>query len=669
MQPSTTSADSFDALASAVKQELVTGCPAVACTRIGGIAAADPGNAEALHLKGLIEAFYGNFEDATRWLERALAVRPSEIKWRKDIAGCFAACGDWPSAARNFSKVLQSFPGDFTALAGYGRAMLESGDAPAALGSLEHALRIRPESYSASIVYARALSAVNRFDEGIDILIRLHETHPGRIEAARELARIYAAGRQFELARPWWQAVLRHTPADSEATDGLIRACWQTGDLEATLQLSEKVIETGRATATLRSFWVYSRIHESGHTWYSIRSACEAFGRELTPTAGRSFESSRSVKRIDARLRIGYLTGEFTAGPQAHFLLPLLENHDQQAFDIFLYHTRDKDDATTARFSRIANWRDCRGLDNDSTRRLIDADRVDILVDTSGFFPEHRLRIFAHRAAPIQITYPNCPVTTGVPAMDYIFTDRWTCPPGSERQYTEQPLFLPSGYLAYLPPVNSVDTIRLPAAENGSVTFGLFQRRSKMNTGVWDLASEILHGVPGSRLLIQHGDPKLDDPNSENRNRLLREFADRGIEDDRLRLIGARTHSESLACMAQADIALDTFPYQGQTTTCECLWQRVPVVALSGNYHVARVGSAILQRAGLSDLATCSPESYVRCAVDLANDLPRLADLRASMRDRLLSSTLLDGRNLAREIEQAYREVWRAWCRGEVRSA
>ena len=278
MQPSTTSADSFDALASAVKQELLTGCPAVACTRIGGIAAADPGNAEALHLKGLIEAFHGNFEDAARWLEQALAVRANEIKWHKDLAGCLAACGDWPSAARNFSKVLQAFPADFSALAGYGRAMLESGDAPAALEKLEQALRIRPESYSASIVYARTLSAVHRFDEAIDILIRLHETHAGRIEVARELARIYAACGQSELARPWWQAVLRYTPQDSEATDGLICACWQTGDLEATLQLSEKVIEAGRATAALRSFWVYSRIHESGQTWYSIRSACEAFG-------------------------------------------------------------------------------------------------------------------------------------------------------------------------------------------------------------------------------------------------------------------------------------------------------------------------------------------------------------------------------------------------------
>jgi protein O-GlcNAc transferase len=258
-------------------------------------------------------------------------------------------------------------------------------------------------------------------------------------------------------------------------------------------------------------------------------------------------------------------------------------------------------------------------------------------------------------------------MTTGVPAMDYIFTDRWTCPPGSERPYTEQPLFLPSGYLAYLPPENSMDSIGLPAAANGVVTFGLYQRRAKMNARVWDLASEILHRVPGSRLLIQHGDPRLDDSNSANRNLLLREFANRGIEDNRLRLIGARTHSESLACMAQADIALDTFPYQGQTTTCECLWQRVPVVALTGNYHVARVGSAILHRAGLSDLAPCSSESYVRCAVDLANDLPRLARLRAGMRDRLLNSTLLDGRNLAREIEQAYREVWGAWCRGEVR--
>jgi predicted O-linked N-acetylglucosamine transferase (SPINDLY family) len=219
-------------------------------------------------------------------------------------------------------------------------------------------------------------------------------------------------------------------------------------------------------------------------------------------------------------------------------------------------------------------------------------------------------------------------------------------------------VFLPGGYLAYRPPDDASELTELPARARGFVTFGLFQRTAKMRPRFFDAAAEVVTSVPNSRLLIQNPDWTMDDPDSPTRRWLAGEFARRGVHPDRIEVMGARPHAETLEAMAAADIALDTFPFQGQTTTCECLWAGVPVVALTGNVHVARVGSSILQRAGLGELAAADECGYVNAATHLARDPARLADLRAGMRQRLHDCGLLDERRLAAEVEAAYRWMW-----------
>jgi predicted O-linked N-acetylglucosamine transferase (SPINDLY family) len=245
--------------------------------------------------------------------------------------------------------------------------------------------------------------------------------------------------------------------------------------------------------------------------------------------------------------------------------------------------------------------------------------------------------------------------------MDYFLTDSWTDPAGlTEEHYTEELYRLTSGYLAYLPPEDAPAVGPLPAAKNGYVTFGLFQRPAKTNERVWDAVAQALLHVPRSRLLIHYVTRDFDNPNSRVRRSITEALARRGVDEQRLDFKGALGMSEHLACVAQADIALDTFPYNGQTTTCESLWMGVPVITLTGNSHVSRVTHAILHRVGLGDWAATSIEEYSEIAARV--DLDALAELRAGMRERLAASSLLDGRRVTREIEQAYRSMWRTWC-------
>ena len=650
-----------EALLVRAQKALLRGNRSLARLLANEILSIDPNEATALHLLGLVEAREAHYALAIEDFQRALNLNASHTKWWNDLGITLTLTGDWKGAAEAFSKVVDHSPPDFIAFKGCGQALLELGDTEPAVNMLRHAVRLRPDSITTIVSLAQALAERQHFNDAVDLLFDCITAQPNRIELYRALASIYGRCGEDELARTQWETALRLAPDDAEALSGLVCCCWELGDLRSTLAFGRLLVESGRATTKLHAFWLYLLLYDDRESAATIKRACAKFGQRISPTHTTHWPSS-PTQDPNRQLRIGYLTGEFRVGAAFHFLAPLLANHDKANFEIFFYHTRDRFDHRTEWYRQLGQWRDCREWNNLAIKGRIQGDVIDILVDLSGFFPENRLEIFAERAAPVQVSYPNCPVTTGVSAIDYIFTDLWTCPPGYEDQYTEQPIYLPSGYLAYLPPEDAPELGSLPANRNGVVTFGLFQRRAKMNAGVWDAIAKILQNCPKSRLIIQNLDPTLDDPASSTRRRLIGEFTNRGIAEHRLSLFGARVQAEVMSLMSETDVALDTFPYQGQTTTCECLWMGVPVVAVSGKTHAARVGSAILERVGLGHLAAAEPVGYVRRALELAGDLTELARLRAGMRNRLIWSTLLDGRKLAREVEAEYRRIWTAWC-------
>jgi len=248
--------------------------------------------------------------------------------------------------------------------------------------------------------------------------------------------------------------------------------------------------------------------------------------------------------------------------------------------------------------------------------------------------------------------------------MDYLLTDEWTDPVGlTEQHYTEQLYRLPSGYIVYEPPEMAPALTPLPALQNGYITFGLFQRPAKTNDGVWDAIGSVLRQSPRSRLLIHYVTRDFDNRDSRVRRWMTEALVSRGVDEKRIAFQGSLGLYEHLAAIAQADIALDTFPYNGQTTTCECLWMGLPTVTLAGEAHVSRVGHGILHRIGFGDWVARSIEEYAEIAASVPPHA--LARLRMGMRERLLSSSLLDGPSVTREMEQAYRWMWRSWCRSK----
>jgi protein O-GlcNAc transferase len=285
------------------------------------------------------------------------------------------------------------------------------------------------------------------------------------------------------------------------------------------------------------------------------------------------------------------------------------------------------------------------------------ADRIDVLVELSALFPESRIPLLARRTVPIQATLPQCPTTTGCRGVDYLFTDRWTSPPGTEGEYAERLHYLASGHVIYTPPATCPPPRPVPALTIGSVTFGLLQRFMKIGADVWDAVAEVLRAVSGSRLLLHNGDQELDRPESATRAYCGAQLSARDVDPGRLSFAGPISHVAHLDLINGIDLALDTWPYSGTTTTCECLWMGVPVVTLAGRTHASRVSAALLRRCGLDGLVATDRQAYIRIASDLARDVDRLRVLRATLRERAVASGLTDGRALAAGMEAAY-ETW-----------
>jgi predicted O-linked N-acetylglucosamine transferase (SPINDLY family) len=332
----------------------------------------------------------------------------------------------------------------------------------------------------------------------------------------------------------------------------------------------------------------------------------------------------------------------------------LLRNLDRRQFTTLVYSTTPRPDDLSVDIKRHVNlWRDVRALSDDRLLMAIRADGVDVLFDLAGHTKGNRLRVFARRGAPVQVTWAGYVGTTGVGAMDYILADRFQIPASDERFYTERVLRMPNGYVCYEPPPYSPVVGPLPAERNGYVTFGGFHNVGKagaLSVAAW---ARVLHAVPGARLILAY--KKLNDPVVAGR--LRRRLAEAGIPDERVTIEGSTPHWQLLNRYNDVDIGLDSRPYSGGLTTLEAMWMGVPVVTVPGRTFAGRHSLSHLSNAGLADLVAEDEDSYVRLAAELAADRPRLAEVRRDLRPRLVDSPLMDPRRFARDFSEMVRGI------------
>ena len=360
----------------------------------------------------------------------------------------------------------------------------------------------------------------------------------------------------------------------------------------------------------------------------------------------------------ERRLKIGYMSPDLYGHPIAKLLIPVLEHHDRSRFEVCVYSVGAKADQITAYIrNSVDNFVPTRVPDVELAER-IRVEGIDILVDLAGHTMGSAYLAFALKPAPVQVSWLGVLSTTGMATMDYFLGDAQMPCPGTEQLFTESVYRLPRSLCCYRPTAN-VPVAPAPYFERGYITFGCFNSSRKINRDVVRLWSAILHLVPESRMRLKwHG------METEAKQRRLRQwFVEDGIAPERLTFVGASMTTEYLLEYGAIDIALDPFPYNGGTTTLDTLWMGVPMVTLAGRLAVQRIAASILTSAGLPDFIAHTPEHYLKTALYLAAVVPKTPDLRQEIRRALAASPLMDEVGIVRDVENAYREMWRTWCR------
>lgn len=355
-------------------------------------------------------------------------------------------------------------------------------------------------------------------------------------------------------------------------------------------------------------------------------------------------------------LRVGYVSADLCQHTVGLFVKDVLKAHDPTRVQVFAYSAGTVKDWVTKEIQSVCTFRDVTALDDVALAEQIRNDGIDVLVDLSGHTAGSRLTAFAHRPAPVMVSWLGYFATTGLPTTDAVLLDEWHAPPGTEAQFVEPILRLPGGRFCYQPVPWAPATVAAPAFErNGFITFGCFNNTAKFNAGVFDAWARVLWALPDARLIL-----KWRTFNDEAfRRQVTDAFVARGIAADRIELRGPSFHADLLNEYADIDIALDPFPFTGGLTSCEALWMGVPVVTWPQSRVVSRQTHAFLRQIGLPELSASDAEDYVLIAVELANDRARLAQLRASLRDRMRASALMDVAGFTRNLEDTLIDLYR----------
>ena len=549
------------------------------------------------------------------------------------------------------------------------------------------------------LVQANAAAQAGRIDEAIgllddvavEVIEEIVEKDPSRVFVMYALAAVFRKTGQPSRAEVWYKKILKHGPDnaaynelaiicrlqgrlseaiqyrrkalqaypdDAGPCNNLARDLLQAGKIQEGFDLLRKSVQMAPNHPDIRSNFLNHLHHLSDLDPRLLFDEHKQWGRIHAPPslAGLSHDNPADP---DRRLRVGYISPDFRIHSVAYFFEPLLDAHDHQTVEVYGYGNVALPDQMTQRLEhKFDHYRNIRGMGDETVARIIEQDQLDILVDLAGHSDGNRLLVLARKPAPIQVTYLGYPDTTGMQAVDYRLTDSLADLPQSQKFHTEKLIFLPQGFLCYRPADFAPPVAPLPAARKGYITFGSFNNSCKINPSIMALWAQILKANTDSRLLLKF----RAGADQGVRDNYFRCFEGLGIHRDRVNICGFKPAVEHLQLYGQVDIALDTYPYNGTTTTCDALWMGVPVISLVGQCHVSRVGLSILNSVGLEFFAASTSEEYVARAVALAAKPNALVEIRDSMRRRMLAGKLCDAKGFTRSLEEAYRKMWRQWC-------
>ena len=547
------------------------------------------------------------------------------------ILGTIAFRQNHLSAAKNyFEKALKTKPNHHELWYQLGCVNDKLGETVTACKQFKTATDFKPDFIDAHLALGNSNAAQGLLGEAKEQYRAVLHQQPDHFVARNNLANVLANQGDTKTALLEWDLVLKQRPDYYSAYSNKLFA------LNYLTELSQKEIYMQHRT------WAEKISSSTCHT--------KNFNNEVDP---------------HRQLCIAYISADFREHSVAYFIESILKHHFRNTFKLYCYSNVTNPDSVTNKLLAYAD--EVRQIANQSDQTVanwIRHDKIDILIDLSGHTSGNRLQLLAMKPAPIQITYLGYPNTTGLDEIDYRLTDAIADDNKDDQQFSSEKLLkIPGGFLSYSPPVHTPDVNTLPFLKNSYITFGVFNNVAKITSECIKVWSAILNRVKNSQILFKN--KSFSDPETCHRYREL--FKNNDIVEDRIIFSGLTMDKyDYLDFYNKIDITLDSFPYNGTTTTCDSLYMGVPTVTLKGDRHASRVGASILHHLGMEHLVTKSHQEYIDIACSLSTQVDELEKNRNKMRSILATSSLCDGTRITQELELIYRDAWCDWCSKQV---
>lgn len=604
----------------------------------------------ALEEKSLAEAAY--------LYEQAIALAPEFPQGYLNLGIVLAAAGDREGAMDAYSKALSLDATNAFVYYNMGCLAYDGQKYEEAEALLCRALDVKPVFPEALVMWANTLESLGRDNEALEALGSALQQNPALQGARYNKALLLIKLNRYEDAEEEIRRFLAEESDHLPAVQILAISLWGQGLYSESLQLYKSLRERDPNSLELMSREAFLSNYDFNIQPVELYEYHRNFGNSLEERYPALFSEFKGDQVSGRKLRIGYLSGDFSFHPVALFILPVVERHYRKDFEVYCYYTSDKVDQVTVKMRCMADhWVDASSLSYYELAEKIYSDEIDILVDLIGHTSGSKLPVFALRPAPVQVSWMGYLNTTGLSRIHYRICDERTDPPGlSEVGHTESLVRLPNSQWCYRPFILVPSAQVAPFEKKGYITFGCFNHSMKISPEICGLWREILLSVPDSRLLC------VGLSSTRKMSELIWELTRSGVDGERLEFVARASLDQYYGWFSEADIALDTYPYGGGTTTFDTLWMGVPVVAAKGCTSTSRSAASILEALDLNEWVAPGIDEYVRVAVERAHDLARIKELRTSLRSMLQRSPLMDEERFVRDLEAAYREMWQEYC-------
>lgn len=547
--------------------------------------------------------------------------------------------GKLNEAREIYESVLRDHPDHPEALHLIGLVLHQQGENVRAAEVLRRAADLQPGNAAYHYNVGVVLQKLAQDPEAELAYRRALALDPVMVSAWVNLGNLLVDWGHFGEARDCHRNALRLDLNSAEHHVRLSRTLRLLGDIEGAISHVGVAIALDPSDEKAQSALLFTSQYEPGLSWSELTRRHIAWGARHSRTAPLPQAPAKPASD-PAPLTIGFLSADLGNHPVGIFIAPLLERLQKRPeIRTICYNDADKEDEFIRRNRRTAGaWRDTAGLGDDEVAAQMREDGVEILFELAGHTEQNRLPLLARRPAPVQVSWAGYVGTTGLEAIDYLLTDAWQSPDGSEDQYTETLLRFPCDYIGYEPPLYSPDPGPLPMLEAGHPTFGCLNNPAKINAETVRLWSRVMRAVPAARLILKY--KGMDDP--AVRHRILGQFSANSVDPARIEVIGQTSHVDHLKTFRRIDVALDPSPYSGGLSTCEALWMGVPVVTTPGSAFASRHSLSHLSNAGVTDTIGKDEDEYVAIAANLVAHPRELAKRRESLRPQVQASPLCD---------------------------